>query len=122
MGANGRLGHIIGLVGLVLAVAALVGPIVASASTSFGCRPPSHGNFPSISRLRASGTGCTTARLVATTIQENWRHNGLVPAFTLYIGGPDSRRSYRVRRGEPNPYETARCVSGRKLVPMELGS
>lgn len=92
-------------------------------SATIACSAPANGGFPSVSLLRASHTGCVTARSVAEGIQAGWQAHGALPAsFDIYAGGPVFRCRYRVHRGTDNPYKTARCTSGRELVTMELGS
>jgi hypothetical protein len=117
--------------GLSALVALVTGPasVTASASTdrtqstSIACRAPVNGRFPTITRLRATHTGCTTARAVAEGIQAGWQANGALPAsFDIYAGAPVFRCRYQVHRRAENPYKTASCISGRKLVTMILGS
>jgi hypothetical protein len=105
------------------ALAALALTAVPTAEASIACRAPANGQFPAITRLRASHTGCATARAVSEGIQAGWQATGKLPAsFDLYAGGPVFHCRYRLHQGEPNPYKTASCVSGRKLVTMILGS
>jgi hypothetical protein len=112
-----------------LAVVAGAASITASASmdgtraASIACSAPANGRFPTITRLRATHTGCTTARAVAEGIQAGWRANGALPAsFDIYAGGPVFHCRYQVHQGTDNPYKTASCASARKLVTMVLGS
>jgi hypothetical protein len=92
-------------------------------STSIACPAPANGGFPTVSRLRAMHTGCTTARAVAEAIQAGWHaHEALPASFDIYAGGPVFHCRYQVHRGTDNPYKAASCTSARKLVTMELGS
>jgi 2-keto-3-deoxy-6-phosphogluconate aldolase len=99
----------------------------ASAASAHGasiaCPPPANSRFPTIARLRATHTGCTTARAVTEAIQAGWQANGALPvSFDIYAGGPVFHCRYQVHRGTENSYKTARCTSARKLVTMVLGS
>lgn len=103
--------------------------VAASASmdstraASIVCSAPANGRFPTIAWLRATHTGCTTARAVAEGIQAGWQANAALPAsFDIYARGPVFRCRYQVHRGTENPYKTASCTSARKLVTMVLGS
>ncbi len=102
---------------------------VAVASTgsvrvaSIACAAPANGRFPTVSRLRVTHAGCTTARAVAEGIQAGWQATGKLPAsFDLYAGGPVFHCRYEQHRGAENVYRTARCTSARELVTMVLGS
>lgn len=92
-------------------------------AASIACRVPANGRFPTVSRLRAAHTGCTTARAVAEGIQAGWQaHEALPASFDIYAGGPVFHCRYQAHQGTENPYKTASCTSGRKLVTMVLGS
>lgn len=92
-------------------------------AASIACAAPANGRFPTVSRLRVTHAGCTTARAVAEAIQAGWQANGRLPAsFDIYAGGPVFHCRYEQHRGSENTYKTARCTSGRKLVTMVLGS
>jgi hypothetical protein len=98
-------------------------PADSARSAWVACPAPANGRFPTIARLRAAHTGCTTARAVAEAIQAGWQSNGALPAsFDLYAGGPVFHCRYQLHQGADNPYKTARCTSGRELVTMVLGS
>lgn len=104
------------------AMAVLACVTVPVAGASNGCRAPRNGEFPTVSVLRATQTGCTTARRVAEAIQAWWNADGALPSsFDIQEGGPIFHCRYQLRQGV-NPYKTARCVAGRKVVTMELGS
>lgn len=96
---------------------------IAARAASIVCAAPPNGRFPTISQLRVTHAGCTTARAVAEDIQAGWQANGKLPAsFDLYAGGPVFRCRYEQHRGSENVYKTARCTSSRKLVTIVLGS
>jgi hypothetical protein len=93
-------------------------------AATIACAAPANGRFPTISRLRVTHAGCTTARAVEEAIQDGWHLHGTLPTYSFapYVDGPVFRCRYQMHRGTDNPYKTASCVSGRKLVTMELGS
>lgn len=114
-------------VACISSLAALIGLVAVAqtaAGSSFGCRPPQTEEFPTISALRAEETGCNTARAVAEAIQGGWHLHGKLPTyrFSPYEGAPVFRCRYQWHRGQVNPYETARCNAGRRVVTMVLGS
>jgi hypothetical protein len=118
------------LVTVALAVVVLLATASSIAATALGarmasiaCAVPANGRFPTISQLRVTHAGCTTARAVAEGIQAGWQANGKLPAsFDLYAGGPVFHCRYEQHRGSENVYKAARCTSARKLVTMVLGS
>ena len=77
--------------------------------------------FPTISELRASNAGCTSARGVADAIKDGWQES---EKFPKRVDAVDRtwRCTYRTRQGETNPYLKAICTSGRRTVGMVLGS
>ncbi len=97
--------------------------IDSARATSIACRAPANERFPAVSQLRATHTGCTTARAVAEAIQNGWQaHEGLPASFDIHAGGPVFHCRYQTHHGSENPYKTASCTSARKLVTMVLGS
>ena len=108
---------------VLLTLAAITLSLPSTAAASVGCRPPEGGQFPAITRLRASHTGCATARTVAEHIQAGWEATRkLPPVFAIYAGGPVFHCRYERHHGTDNPYQTASCTSGNRLVTMILGS
>jgi hypothetical protein len=111
-----------------LVLAAAAGSLAPpTASASIRCRPrASPFNFPAVYGLRAEHTGCNTARAVAEAISYGWHRSGHYPrSFDICS---DCRPifhcayHYHPAQGGDNPYVTARCVAGRKVVSMELAS
>ena len=126
-GASVKVLVIVALSALALGVmgsSAAATPHGAARDGSIACAAPANGRFPTIGRLRATHTGCTTARAVAEAIQDGWHLHGTLPTYSFapYVDGPVFRCRYQVHRGTVNPYKTASCTSARKLVTMVLGS
>lgn len=106
-----------------LAGGSMAATALAARDSSIACAAPANGRFPTVSRLRVTHAGCTTARAVAEAIQAGWQANGRLPAsFGIYAGGPVFHCRYEQHRGSATVYKTARCTSARKLVTMVLRS
>jgi hypothetical protein len=96
---------------VVLTLAAIALSLPLTAAASVGCRPPAGGQFPAITRLRASHAGCATARAVAEHIHAGWEATGKLPlVFAIYAGGPVFHCHYVRHHGTDNPYKTASAV------------
>jgi hypothetical protein len=115
-----RLAIAISGVALALAVLANEAPV---ARASVGCRAPVSHPFPPVSALRASNTGCSTARAVVEYVQGWWQINGTLPGwFKAPSHGPRWHCRYQPHQVAPHPYKIARCVSGQRLVTLNLRS
>jgi hypothetical protein len=101
-----------------LAVLVIAAPSVGASAT---CAAPTSHPFPAVFSLRAAHTGCGAARAAVEYIQGFWESKGTLPGwFTAPRRGPTWHCRYQRRKPAPHPLVGASCVSGARLVTMNI--